>query len=402
MPEYMSVSEAAARWNVSVRQVQRLVAAGRVIGATKYGRDYLIPRDAQKPSDSRNTKKQQQIKSTIEDNLAHIAEIAVTWPTLPWSNPDILVSSIPDEPYYFYRLFVEGWIAYLRGDFEKTKTNYSLIENEAVKLWASPLTISAAVGTGDYQLYKEIEIFCKSMIEKDIGENVTAVASWTLAAVSVDMFIVSMIPEWLKAGDFSHLPTHYRNEAFFYRAHYLYFIKEYKAAYDIAYTALNFFPRDKGMSSANIQLRFICAMTCCSLGRLDDAKEYLLELMQDCLPNGIVTPFSEHLLDLGGLVERFLEMYYPKYYDIVVQQSKSTILNWRIFHNLYAKDNISLVLEPREYQMALAAARGDSDTSIAKQFNLATGTVRNYMQTIYEKLMIEEKPRRKELLKYLW
>lgn len=55
--EYISVTEAAARWNVSVRQVQRLLAENRLPNAKKYGRSWMLPADAEKPGDPRREKK---------------------------------------------------------------------------------------------------------------------------------------------------------------------------------------------------------------------------------------------------------------------------------------------------------------------------------------------------------
>lgn len=51
--EYMTVKDAAQRWNVTERLVQRLCAEGRVDGAVKFGRSWSIPVSARKPDDSR-------------------------------------------------------------------------------------------------------------------------------------------------------------------------------------------------------------------------------------------------------------------------------------------------------------------------------------------------------------
>lgn len=51
--EYMTVREAARRWNVTERLVQRLCADGRVDGAVKFGRSWGVPVVARKPEDPR-------------------------------------------------------------------------------------------------------------------------------------------------------------------------------------------------------------------------------------------------------------------------------------------------------------------------------------------------------------
>lgn len=50
---YITVSQAAEKWNISTRRVRVLCADGDVVGAIKKGRMYLIPSDSEKPSDKR-------------------------------------------------------------------------------------------------------------------------------------------------------------------------------------------------------------------------------------------------------------------------------------------------------------------------------------------------------------
>lgn len=51
--EYMSISQTAAKWGVSVRRVQVLCAQERIEGACRIGNIWAIPREAKKPSDAR-------------------------------------------------------------------------------------------------------------------------------------------------------------------------------------------------------------------------------------------------------------------------------------------------------------------------------------------------------------
>ena len=45
----MTVGEAAQRWGVTERLVQRLCADGRIAGAVRFGRSWGIPASARKP-----------------------------------------------------------------------------------------------------------------------------------------------------------------------------------------------------------------------------------------------------------------------------------------------------------------------------------------------------------------
>lgn len=53
MFEYMTAQEAAEKWNVSLRWVQRLCKENRIEGAMNINRVWLIPRNVQKPMDGR-------------------------------------------------------------------------------------------------------------------------------------------------------------------------------------------------------------------------------------------------------------------------------------------------------------------------------------------------------------
>ena len=51
--EYMSASQAAEKWGISVQRVRLLCQEGRILGMERVARTYLIPKDAEKPKDAR-------------------------------------------------------------------------------------------------------------------------------------------------------------------------------------------------------------------------------------------------------------------------------------------------------------------------------------------------------------
>lgn len=55
--DYISVKEAAALWEVSERWVQQLCEENRIKGVRRFGRSWMIPKDAEKPQDLRRTAK---------------------------------------------------------------------------------------------------------------------------------------------------------------------------------------------------------------------------------------------------------------------------------------------------------------------------------------------------------
>ncbi len=51
--DYMSCAEAAAKWGISERRVQKLCEGNRIPGVSKFGSVWLIPKEAEKPADAR-------------------------------------------------------------------------------------------------------------------------------------------------------------------------------------------------------------------------------------------------------------------------------------------------------------------------------------------------------------
>ena len=51
--DYMTIKEAAERWGLSTRRVQTICNEGMVPGVMKFGREWAIPKEAEKPIDKR-------------------------------------------------------------------------------------------------------------------------------------------------------------------------------------------------------------------------------------------------------------------------------------------------------------------------------------------------------------
>lgn len=66
MLDYMSVKEASEKWAISERQIQKLCVAGRIPGATRFSRIWLIPKDSEKPADRRYSENKVKIISSID------------------------------------------------------------------------------------------------------------------------------------------------------------------------------------------------------------------------------------------------------------------------------------------------------------------------------------------------
>ena len=51
--DYISVKTASEKWGISERRIQKLCEGNRINGTLKFGRAWMIPKDAKKPADAR-------------------------------------------------------------------------------------------------------------------------------------------------------------------------------------------------------------------------------------------------------------------------------------------------------------------------------------------------------------
>lgn len=51
--DYMLISEASKKWGITPRRIQTLCSEGRINGADRLGKIWVIPKGARKPADAR-------------------------------------------------------------------------------------------------------------------------------------------------------------------------------------------------------------------------------------------------------------------------------------------------------------------------------------------------------------
>lgn len=51
--DYISVQQAAEKWGISKRWIQKLCEGNRITGAIRFGHAWAVPKNAEKPKDRR-------------------------------------------------------------------------------------------------------------------------------------------------------------------------------------------------------------------------------------------------------------------------------------------------------------------------------------------------------------
>lgn len=391
-PEYITVKELSEKWGVTKRRVNMCINDGRVPGAVRMGNIWLVPKDAEKPAGERGKKKAPEAPPFSD--LPSVIEITST--PLPGGNPGEIPALAGEG---WVRHYCEGALAYYRADYERVmQCCRRLGDSAAARLRYCPMAMAAAIGTGDYAFFLELEAWCKDLIKADIGTGVTVLAEYALACAYINAFAPDMAPPWFREGDLHVLPAPLRAEAICIQARHLLFLKRYESALDVARTALFFDKPELGISYSGFYLRTMCAAACCHLGRMAEAEGYLLEAMAICLPHGFISPFVVTAPLFDGLLERLLKREAPEHYKTVSEQAGRTVSNWLLFHNRFTKDNITTILSLREYEVASLVVQGFSYARVAERHSVSVSRIKSLMETIYAKLLISD---RKELAAFI-
>ena len=60
--DYISTKEAAEKWGISERRIQKLCEDNRIPGAIRFSRVWAIPKNAEKPTDGRLKSERKNLK----------------------------------------------------------------------------------------------------------------------------------------------------------------------------------------------------------------------------------------------------------------------------------------------------------------------------------------------------
>lgn len=89
--DYITAGEAAKKWGVSGRSITYHLIAGRIPGAVKKGKLWLIPADAQRPANKRRCG-QECAEQSLSADLFYV--LAATTIPMPNHDPDAVLDSV--------------------------------------------------------------------------------------------------------------------------------------------------------------------------------------------------------------------------------------------------------------------------------------------------------------------
>lgn len=397
--EYMTVREAARRWNVTERLVQRLCADGRIDGAVKFGRSWSVPAGARKPDDPRGA----------SESLAASRRPRRT----PGDHANLMpLMNAAFEPGYA-REFVASLGAGPRADIARAELAYftgqsdeaaqiaeTYLASDDFEIHLSACLISAyanlPLGNID-RARRSLDDARNVLVQASLEDPRFRAAEGFIAQAASTLLHLPAPANAPGAQDVMPLlPTGLRAFAFYVQAHAVYLAGDYARSLGIAETAL------MGMEEVYpipaVYLHLIAVMDLMSLRRTKEAREHLLAAWELARPDDLIEGFGEHHGLLGGMLEVVIKPVWPDDFKRIIDITYRFSAGWRRIHNPQTGDDVADNLTTTEFTASMLAARGWTNAEIAEHLGVSPNTVKSYISASLRKLGIT---RRQDLGRFM-
>lgn len=397
--DYITVQQAAEKWNISPRLVQQYCADGRIPGAQKFGTAWAIPASAQKPADPRKEKAAPtSITAPLEEAPSHpIPMPLLNGPFLPGHCKEY-VESIPDA-----QLRDIAWAEYyyFSGQPEEAARIaelYLSYEELSLRLSACLIYTYANLSIGQIQRAKHTLTQIQNTLtaEETLPPQLQSVAVFAITTASVLLHLplpqgLHSLPEHIRL-----LPPGLRMFALYVQAHQTYLEGDYGKSIGIVETA--FALEGQRYPIPSIYLHLVAVMDYMSLKQPEHAQAHLLAAWKLAQPDDLIEGFGEHHGLLGGMLEAVLKKDWPEDFRRIIAITYRFSAGWRKVHNPETGHPVADNLTTTEFAAAMLAARGWTNQEIAGHLGISPNTVKQYISTALQKLNIKQ---RKDLKQYM-
>lgn len=394
--DYIKADEAAAQWGISTRRLQTLCAEGKISGATRFGRAWMIPKGAQKPADGR--------KKAVEIQNADIP--------MPRKTPFLYMTDLYNTPGCAEKatealvdnpeaqiLFAAG-IAYCRGQIDKVYeiASYLLQKRSGfyAVLSAGMLLAQCAIWRGDLNMWRKAKVhIAEADAQNDLDRDII---SFSICAVDSMLYDVRDFPDWFKIGCFEMLHKDSLPAAKVYYAKFLYATgaglasKAFELEGVTGLALMGLLPAtiepmiSQAMADSTvipeIFLRLTCAVTYHYTKNDTQAIRHIDRALALALPDQLYGILAEYCRTIGGLIERQLKPINEQAWCEVNQLSKIHLENWSQLGSRITGQQIIKNLTKQNREIARLAAFKLSDAEIASRMHMSLSGVKQAIRII--------------------
>ena len=398
MGRYLSVREAAEKWSVSERRINQYCSEGRIPGAEKIGKAWVIPADADKPGDPRKRKNQ-----SVSHKPPNAPELFPGF--MPLLNtrfePGRCMETIEKMKAGPKKDIAMAEYRYFSGQAEKAMQDtevYLTSTDGAIRLSACWIFAYSCLTVGriDHARHALQEIRNTLDANRKTAPSVRAIESFAAFAAAVLLHLP--LPEEMPPMEtfLPLLPPGIRAFALYELAHYLYLKEEYGQSAGIVEATLAMGADAYPISA--IYLHLVAVMDYMSLKQPDRAQTHLLTAWEIARPDDLIEGFGEHHGLLGAMLEATIKSKWPEDFKRIIDITYRFSSGWRRVHNPITGHDVADDLTTTEFAIAMLAARGWTTQEIAKHLNISANTVKDHISEAMRKLGVET---RKDLKKYM-
>ena len=398
--EFIGIEETAARWGLSKRFVQILCAEGRIEGATRLGRAWMIPKDAKKPLDGRT----KAARAKIDRDMP-----------LPRKTPFLYMSDLYHTPgtadasgealayNHEAQVLFKAEVAYSRGEIDKVyeSANYLLGKHSGfyAVIGAGMLLAMCAIWKGDIEMWRKAKVhIAEAPAKTDDDRDAMLLA---ISAVDIMLYSVESFPEWFKIGCFEPLHKDAFPAAKVYYAKYL-----YAAGYGVAtgivklegvqgLSLMSMVPstieplicwaNERNTVISEIYLRMTCAAVYHNSGDDKAAARHIDRAIALALPDRLYGLLAEYCRVLDTLLEKRLSAVNEEAWSEVKRLYKIYNEGWSSLSGAIRGKRIITTLSVKEREVAKLAAFGMTNPEIAEKLRMSLPAVKQAIRIVMEK-----------------
>lgn len=396
----ITVKQAAEKWGVTPRRVQGLCKEGKIKGAIRWERTWMIPDHAVLPSTNKGEephmpmpKKSPFLDMTGIYNEAGMAEESAT---LLENNKEA------------HELF-QAQIAYRRGEIERVydKARYFLSAHSGFYaiLGGGMLLAQCAIWRGDIHLWNEAKRHicqapCNTSTEREI-------VSLTLAIIDSSIYDNKDYPQWFTRGNFEVLPSdaHPAAKVFYikhlFMAAFAVASKELELEGVSGLALMKMIPNtiEPFITQARVDktvipeifLRLSCAVAYHYSGQRELAVEHIDKAIALALPDGLYGILVEYVRHFDGLLEERIAEVDEGAEMVVKELYRTYSIGWARLSGTVRNRYIATNLTSREREIAKLVAFGFTTKEIAAMLYISESTVKQTVLRVVQKTGVKDR-----------
>ncbi len=397
---FLKIDEVAAKWEISPRAVQILCKEGKIDGAQRFGRAWMIPENAIRPIDRRT----REGRILSDENQPLPRKTPFLYMTDLYNAPgtaDAAAMQFVDN--HEAKVLFEAEIDYARGEIDAVYSSASYLLGKHSGFYAilsaGILLAQCAIWRGDIELWRAAKMhISEAPAQSDFDRDIMLLA---ICMVDIMLYNVTDFPDWFRVGCFEPLPSDAFPAARVYYAKYLYTIGYGVATGEFllegieGLSMMRLLPNtiEPMISQAYVEhslisefyLRMSCAAAYHNSGDDAQAIRHIDRAIALALPDKLYGLLAEYCRVMDSLLEQRLSAIDPDAWREVKALYRVYNEGWSRLSGAVRGKTLATTLSVKEREVAKLAAFGMSNAQIAEKLHMSVSVVKQAIRVTSEK-----------------